>query len=145
MASLNGILPAPHAEDVSQADTIRATLRSWAAELAPFPHRWRRAARVALVTAAGAGVMAAVQIANPLGLTLIVNFAAPEFAFGLATGVVFLIAAAAIQILTLVTVGALVDNPVAHICVFVAFTAVTTYLIYGVPKLGRIWLWIQIP
>ena len=120
-------------------------LRSWDAELAPFPNRWHRAARVAFVTAVGAGVMASLQIANPLGLTLLVSFALPEFAFSLATGVAFLIAAAAIQMLALATVGALVDSPVVQVCVFIAFAAVSTYLIYGSPKLGRLWLWIQIP
>jgi hypothetical protein len=129
----------------AQSGSLRATLRSWAAELAPFPHRWRRAARVAFVTAIGAGVMAALQIDNPLGLTLLVSFALPEFAFSLAAGVVFLIAAAAIQLLTLATVGATVDSPVVHVCVFIAFAGVSTYLIYGVPRLGRLWLWIQIP
>lgn len=129
----------------AQSGSLRTTLRSWAAELAPFHNRWRRAARVAFVTAIGAGVMAALQIDNPLGLTLLVSFALPEFAFSLATGVVFLIAAAAIQLLTLATVGATVDSPVVHVCVFIAFAGVSTYLIYGVPRLGRLWLWIQIP
>ncbi|HTY56112.1 MAG TPA: hypothetical protein VMB26_12970, partial [Candidatus Binataceae bacterium] len=136
---------ATEAEEPAQYRSIRAILRSWAAELAPFPNRWRRAARVGFVTAMGAGVMASLQVANPLGLTLIVNFAAPEFAFSLGTGVTFLIAAAAMQMVALSAVGALVDNPVLLMSVFIAFCAITTYLIYGIPKFGRLWLWVQIP
>jgi len=125
--------------------SLPAMLRSWGTELAPFPNRWRRAARVAVVTAVGAGIMAVVQITNPLGLTLLVNLAAPEFAFNLATASVFLIAAAIIQVLALFVVGALADSPIPLIATFVACSAVSTYLIYGVPRLGRLWLWIQIP
>jgi hypothetical protein len=145
MASARSSFSAPLAGRAPRALSIGATLRAYAAELAPVPDRWRRAARIAFVTALGAGLMAAMQLANPLGLTLLVNLAAPEFAFSLATGVTFLVVAAAIQLLMLFTVGATVDNPVIHLCAFIAFTGVTTYLIYGVPRLGRFWLWIQIP
>lgn len=124
---------------------VRATLKSWATELAPFPNRWRRAARVAFVTAIGAGILATLQIANPLGLTLLVSLAAPEFAFTFATGIVFLLMAAIIQVLALFMVGALADSPVLLVSAFIVFTAVSTYLIYGVRSLGRLWLWIQIP
>jgi hypothetical protein len=124
---------------------IRATFRSWAAELAPFPNRWRRAARVAFVTAIGAGIMATVQIVNPLGLTLLVSLAAPEFAFTFATAIAFLLMAAIIQVLALFMVGALADSPVLLVSAFIIFTAISTYLIYGVRSLGRLWLWIQIP
>ena len=124
---------------------VRATFRSWAAELAPFPNRWRRAARVAFVTAIGAGIMATLQIASPLGLTLLVSLAAPEFAFTFATGVVFLVMAAIIQVLALLIVGALADSPVLLLSAFIVFSAISTYLIYGVRRLGRLWLWIQIP
>jgi len=145
MASFSGTISAPDAREALPSATIRSIVRGWIAELAPFPNRWRRAARVAFVTAIGAGVMAAMQISNPLGLTMLVGFAAPEFAFSLATGVIFLISAAAIQIVMLTVVGALADNAVMHVCAFIAFTAVSTYLIYGVPGFGRLWLWIQIP
>ncbi len=144
MASAHRIFSAAPARRAT-ARSIRTTLRSWAAELAPVPGRWRRAARLAFVTAIGAGLMAAMQLANPLGLTLLVSLAAPEFAFTLATGVAFLLAAAAFQMLMLATVGATADNPVIHLVAFIAFTGVSTYLIYGVPRLGRLWLWIQIP
>ena len=123
----------------------RAIVRSWRAELAPFPHRWRRASRIAFVTALGAGVMAILQISNPLGLTLLLSLAAPEYAFSLATAITFLAGAAATQLLVLETIGALVNLPVAHVSVFIAYTFVTTYLIYGVPRFGRLWIWVQIP
>jgi len=145
MASARSSFSAPLAGRAPDALSLGLTLRTYAAELAPVPNRWRRAARVAFVTALGAGLMAAMQLANPLGLTMLVSLAAPEFAFSLATGVTFLIAAAAIQLLMLFTVGATIDNPVIHLCAFIAFAGVTTYLIYGVPRLGRLWLWIQIP
>ncbi len=120
-------------------------LRSWRAELAPFPNRWRRAARVAFVTALGAGVTAILQISNPLGLTMLLSFAAPEYAFSLATAITFLVSAAPMQLLMLAAVGALVNAPVPHVCVFIVYTFITTYLIYGVPGLGRLWIWVQIP
>jgi hypothetical protein len=120
-------------------------LRSWRAELAPFPNRWRRAVRVAFVTALGAGVAAILQISNPLGLTMLVSFAAPEYAFSLATAVTFLVGAAAMQLITLAAIGALVNAPVPHACVFIAYTFISTYLIYGMPGLGRLWVWAQIP
>jgi hypothetical protein len=125
--------------------SMRLMLRSWRAELAPFPNRWRRAARVAFVTALGAGVSAILQISNPLGLTMLLGFAAPEYAFNLATAITFLVGAAAMQLLTLGMIGALVNAPVPHVCVFIAYTFISTYLIYSVPKLGRLWLWVQIP
>jgi hypothetical protein len=145
MASLNGTFFRTDAAVARERSSIRARLRSWGAELAPFPHRWRRAARVAFITAVGAGVMATLQIANPLGLTLLVNFAMPEFAFSLATAIEFLVAAAALQLLMLLTVGALVDSPVVHVAGFIVLVGVSTYLIYGVARLGRLWLWLQIP
>jgi hypothetical protein len=125
--------------------SFRMMLRSWRTELAPFPNRWRRAARVAFVTALGAGVTAILQISNPLGLTMLLSFAAPEYAFSLATAVTFLVGAAAMQMLMLAVVGALVNAPVPHVCVFIVYTFITTYLIYGVPGLGRLWVWVQIP
>jgi hypothetical protein len=138
--SIGGVHPV---EPVDQS--FRMMLRSWRFELAPFPQRWRRAARVAFVTALGAGVTAILQISNPLGLTMLLSFAAPEYAFSLATAIKFLIGAAATQLLVLAVVGALVDAPVLHVWVFIAYTFVSTYLIYGVPSLGRLWIWVQIP
>jgi hypothetical protein len=120
-------------------------LRSWRTELAPFPNRWRPALRVALVTALGAAVMATLQISNPLGLTMILSFAAPEYAFSLTIAIKFLVGAAIMQLLILATIGALVNAPVAHVYVFIAYTFISTYLIYGVPGLGRLWIWVQIP
>jgi hypothetical protein len=125
--------------------SLRLMLRSWRAELAPFPNRWRRAARVAFVTALGAGVTAILQISNPLGLTMLLSFAAPEYAFSLATAIRFLLGAAAMQLLMLAVIGALVNTPVPHVCMFIAYTFISTYLIYGVPGLGRLWVWVQIP
>src|SRR5258708_3344881 len=125
--------------------SFRMMLKSWRDELAPFPNRWRRAARVGFVTALGAGVTAILQISNPLGLTMLLSFAAPEYAFSLATAITFLVGAAAMQILMLAVVGALVNAPVLHVCVFITYTFITTYLIYGVPGLGRLWPWVQIP
>ena len=89
--------------------------------------------------------MAILQISNPLGLTMLVSLAAPEYAFSLATAITFLVGAAAMQLLMLAAVGALVNAPVPHVCVFIAYTFITTYLIYGVPSLGRLWVWVQIP
>jgi hypothetical protein len=125
--------------------SFRMILTSWRAELAPFPNRLRRAARVAFVTALGAGITAILQISNPLGLTMLLSFAAPEYAFSLATAIKFLVGAAAMQLLMLAVTGALVNAPVLHVCMFIAYTFISTYLIYGVPSLGRLWVWVQIP
>lgn len=145
MASI-GAATSGIARPVEPSDqSFRLMLRSWRAELAPFPNRWRRAARVAFVTALGAGVTAILQISSPLGLTMLLSFAAPEYAFSLATAMRFLVGAAAMKILMLAVVGALVNAPVPHVCVFIAYTFITTYLIYGVPCLGRLWVWVQIP
>ena len=142
-ATSGGIARARPVEPDDQS--FRMMLRSWRAELAPFPNRWRRAARVGFVTALGAGVTAILQISNPLGLTMLLSFAAPEYAFSLPTAIAFLVGAAAMQILMLAMVGAMVNAPVLHVCVFIAYVFVTTYLIYGVPGLGRFWVWVQIP
>src|ERR1700732_4680409 len=135
MASLGaaGGIARPAEPDDDQS--FRTMLRSWRAELAPFPHRWRRASRVAFVTALGAAVTAILQISNPLGLTMLLSFAAPEYAFSLATAITFLAGAAAMQRLILAMIGALVDVPVAHVRLFIAYTFISTYLIYGVPGL----------
>jgi hypothetical protein len=124
---------------------LRVTLRNWSAELEPFPNRWRRAARASFITALGAAIMATLQIEDALGLTLLLSFAAPEAAFSLRTGVVFLVCTAAIQFISLSIAGALTDLPVVHLCVFMLLAAVSTYLIYGVQRLGRLWVWAQIP
>ena len=147
MASLGAATWAASRARPVEADdqSFRMMLRSWSAELARFPNRWRRAARVALVTALGAGVTAILQISNPLGLTMLLNFATPEYAFSLPTAITFLVGAAAMQVLTLAAIGALVNAPVPHVCVFIAYTSISTYLIYGVPGLGRLWIWVQIP
>jgi hypothetical protein len=141
-AATSGSIARP---DESGDQSFRMMLRSWRAELAPFPNRWRRAARVAFVTALGAGVTAILQISNPLGLTMLFSIAAPEYAFSLTTAITFLVGAAGMQMLMLAVVGALVNAPVPHVCVFIAYTLITTYLIYGVPGLGRLWIWVQIP
>ena len=125
--------------------TGSAKWRALFEELESVPGRWRRAARVGLITALGAGATAAMQIANPLGLTLLFSFALPEAAFSAAQGTVFLCFAAVFQVLGLVLVGALVDSPVVHITVFILLCFFTTYLIYAVPTLGRLWVWIQVP
>lgn len=76
---------------------------------------------------------------------MLLNFAAPEDAFCLATAITFLVGAAAMQLLMLAMIGALVNAPVPHVCAFMAYTFITTYLIYGVPGVGRLWVWVQIP
>src|SRR6202166_2243126 len=114
-------------------------------ELAPTPGRLRRAARVGLITALGAGVTAAMQIANPLGLTLLFNFALPEAAFSPARGAILLFFAAIFQALGLALVGALVDSPVVDVTVFILLCLFTTYVVYAVPTFGRLWVWIQVP
>ena len=125
--------------------TGSAKWRALFEELEPAPGRWRRAARVGLITALGAGVTVAMQIANPLGLTLLFNFALPESAFSPARGAAFLCCAAVLQVFGLMLVGALVDSPVVHVAVFILICFCTTYLIYAVPTLGRLWVWIQVP
>jgi len=125
--------------------TGSAKWRALFEELEPTPGRWRRAARVGLITALGAGVTAAMQIANPLGLTLLFNFALPEAAFSPARGAAFLCCAALFQVFGLILVGALIDSPVVHVAVFILICFCTTYWIYAVPTLGRLWVWIQVP
>jgi hypothetical protein len=115
------------------------------AELAPTTRRWLRAARVALITGLGAGLMATMQIANPLGLTLLVNLALPEAAFPLRRAVGFLCCAALFQILALAVAAALADSPALNLAAFILLSLVSSYLIYAVPILGRLWLWIQVP
>lgn len=85
------------------------------------------------------------QIRNPLGLTLLVNFGFPEAAFPLSRGLGFLCAAAIFQTVALAVVGALADVPMIHLSVFILLSLVTSYLIYSVPTLGRLWVWIQVP
>jgi hypothetical protein len=125
--------------------TGSAKWRALFEELEAAPGRWRRAARVGLITALGAGMTAAMQIANPLGLTLLFNFALPEAAFSPARGAAFLCCAAVFQVFGLMLVGALVNSPVVHVAVFILICFCTTYLIYAVPTLGRLWVWIQVP
>ena len=115
------------------------------AELAPTPKRWLRSARVASISALGAGVMATMQIANPLGLTMLVNLALPEAAFSLTRGMVFLCCAAVLQTLALAVAGALVNSPPLDFAAFILVSLVTSYLIYAVPILGRLWVWTQVP
>src|SRR6516162_3176518 len=103
------------------------------AELAPGRQKWRRAIRVASITALGAGVMATMQIANPLGLTVLVNLSLPEAAFPLTRGVVFLFCAAVFQILAVAVAMALASSPALQLTAFVVLAMVTSYSIYAVP------------
>jgi hypothetical protein len=89
--------------------------------------------------------MAVLQISDPLGLTLLFNFGAPEMAFSVTTGVTFLAVAALLQWLALALAGALVTWPIAHLSGFIILSIVTSYLIYARPELGRLWIWIQVP
>lgn len=89
--------------------------------------------------------MAVLQVSNPLGLTLLFNLGAPELAFAVTTGVSFLACAALLQWLGLAVAGSLVTWPVAHLGAFVILSIVTSYLIYALPELGRLWIWIQVP
>ena len=93
----------------------------------------------------GRSVTAALQIGNPLGLTLLLNFALPEASFAPARGAVFLCCAAVLQLLGLALVGALINSPVVHVGVFILICFCTTYVIYAVPSLGRLCVWIQVP
>ena len=121
------------------------SLRAIFAELAPTRQKWLRAMRVASVTALGAGVMATMQIANPFGLTMLVNLSLPEAAFPLTRGIIFLFCAAVFQTLAVAVAAALANSPALQLTVFIVLSLVTSYLIYAVPILGRLWLWIQVP
>jgi len=122
-----------------------ATVRSLLAELGSTPQRWRRALRIALTTAIGAGLTAALQIGNPLGLTLLFNFAAPEMAIGFTASVRFLLGAAVFQALGLALCGAMVDSAIPHFAIFIILCLATSYLIYADPRIGRLWIWVQVP
>ncbi len=115
------------------------------AEMGSTPQRWRRAARIAAITAIGAGATAALQISNALGLTLLFNMAAPEMALGLGAAARFLIGAALCQALGMALAGAMADSPLPHLTIFVALSLASGYLIYGDSRLGRLWVWVQVP
>jgi hypothetical protein len=125
------------------ADDFR--LSALLAELTPTRQKWLRAIRVATITALGAGVMATMQIANPLGLTILVNLSLPESSFPLTRGIIFLFCAAVFQILALAIAASLADSPALELAVFIVLSFATSHLIYAVPTLGRLWVWIQVP
>ncbi|MGA2408884.1 MAG: hypothetical protein ABSG46_00645 [Candidatus Binataceae bacterium] len=89
--------------------------------------------------------MATLQITNPLGLTLLFNFGAPEMAFSTMTAIALLACAGFFQWLALALAGALVTAPIAHLGFFIVLSFITTYLIYAQPQLGRLWVWVQVP
>src|SRR5277367_493778 len=120
-------------------------IASIGAELDPSVNRFRRAARMGLVTAIGAGILASIQIPNALGLTLIVNFAAAELVFDLKTAVLFLCGSAIIDALALPIAGATVDMPGVHLIIFFALAVATSYAIYSNRHLGRLFVWAQLP
>ena len=128
-----------------QRSAGRAVLNRRADDPQPGLAKWRRAARIAGITSAGAALMAVMQISNPLGLTLLLNLGAPELAFSVMAGVSFLACAALLQWLALALAGSLVTWPVAHLSAFIILSIVTSYLIYALPGLGRLWIWIQVP
>ncbi|MGH7905502.1 MAG: hypothetical protein ACREP6_02635 [Candidatus Binataceae bacterium] len=125
-------------------DELSGFTRLLFAELEPSADRFLKSARHALVTAIGAGVLASMQIVNPLGLTLVFNFAAPEQVPDFVTLVTFIIGAAAIDALALPLAGATADIPGLHIITFFILACVSTYLIYGSSRLGRLWVWAQV-
>ena len=89
--------------------------------------------------------MAVLQINDPLGLTLLYNFGAPEAAFSFATGCGFLICTGILQWLAVALGGSLFTWPLAHLGTFVVLSIITSYLIYASPHLGRLWVWAQVP
>jgi hypothetical protein len=89
--------------------------------------------------------MAVLQISDPLGLTLLFNFGAPEMAFSVTAGGTFIVFAALLQWLALALAGSLVTWPIAHLSAFIILSIVTSYLIYARLELGRLWIWIQVP
>jgi len=124
---------------------LAKTLRALAAEMEATPQRWRRAARIALITALGAGVTAALQISNALGLTLLFNFGAPEMAPSFRAACRFLAGAALCQAAGLALAGAMADSAIPHLTIFAALSLVSGYLIYADPRVGRLWVWVQVP
>src|SRR5262249_44550422 len=58
---------------------------------------------------------------------------------------VFLFCAAVFQILAVAVAMALASSPALQLATFVVLAMVTSYSIYAVPILGRLWLWIQVP
>jgi hypothetical protein len=115
------------------------------AELAPTRQKWLRAMRVATITALGAAVMATMQIVNPLGLTMLVNLSLPEASFPLTRGTIFLFCAAVFQFMALTVAASLAESPAIELAAFIVLSLASSYLIYSVPALGRLWLWIQVP
>ncbi|SRR5579875_923141 len=109
------------------------------------PQRWRRAVRVAAITAVGAGVTASLQISNALGLTLLFNMATPEAALGFAPAVKFLCVGAICQVLGMALASAMVDSPIPHLALFAALSMASSYFIFADSRLGRIWIWAQVP
>ena len=124
---------------------LSRTLRVLGAELGPSRQRWRRSARIALITGFGAAVTAAVQVANPLGLTLLFNFAAPEMAVDFAAAFRFLAGAAILQVIGIALAGAMADSAIPHLAIFAALSLLSGYLIYANPRVGRLWIWVQVP
>jgi len=131
-------------EAIGLAEMARA-LRALGAELGSSPQRWRRSARIALITGFGAALTAAAQIANPLGLTLLFNFAAPEMAISFAAAVRFLAGAAVLQALGLALAGAMADSAIPHLMMFTALSLASGYVIYADSRIGRLWVWVQVP
>jgi len=120
-------------------------VRTLIAELGSTPQRWRRATRIGLLTALGAGLTATLQIGNALGLTLLFNMGAPEMAMSFAASVRFLLGAAICQAVGLALAGAMADSPLAHLSIFAVLSLVSGYLIYGDARVGRKWVWVQVP
>jgi multidrug resistance protein MdtO len=107
--------------------------------------RLGRATRQGLVTAAGAALLAAFQIANPLGLTLIFNFSAAESALDPGSALLFIVGTGIIDVLALPMAGATVDMPGIHLVVFFLLAVVSSYAIYADRRVGRLWIWAQLP
>ena len=66
-------------------------------------------------------------------------------AIGFTASVRFLLGAAVFQALGLALCGAMVDSAIPHFAIFIILCLATSYLIYADPRIGRLWIWVQVP
>jgi uncharacterized membrane protein YccC len=98
-------------------------------EFANRPRRVRSCVRMALITALGAGLMAATQVDSPLAINVIwATIAAPAARMKPTTGVKFIIVMGAALAASMPLAGALVEAPWLEIPFLAAAVASSTYL-----------------
>ena len=127
-------------------ESFGASIRGLMAELGSTPQRWRRAVRIALDHSAWRrrdGRPSRLPIL--WGLRCCSTSPRPRWRSGSRPASNSCWVRRFFRTLGLALCGAMVDSAIPHFAIFIILCLATSYLIYADPRIGRLWIWVQVP